>query len=453
MHVDTTAARRMLFGSAVVHGMNAVLWALDSWLTDVGGNVTLRALKVNFVAPILVGEEVNLSQSRERTGFVRLELVSSQTLRASISLEWERRRTPDGGRLETALPPQEKPQKLSATEVRNRRGVLELYLHGESTAKLFPMLTKCMPPTQTAVLLGTSRLVGNECPGEHSLYGGLDITASSTGQRKKLRYEVQKFDTRFNLAHMNFWAPGLKGKIKAFMRPPLVTQRAYVDMKELVKPNEFANVHALIIGGSRGLGEVTAKLLAAGSARVRISYNRGREDAERIKNEIIAGGGWANHIHYNIKTPNAQELKTFLRGVKLTDIYYYATPFIFAGKESTFSHATFKKFCDYYVTGFREAVEMLRPNGVRNVLYPSTAAMTELPENMMEYVAAKGAGEMICKMLELEHPELTIYRPRLPRMRTDETATLLSVQNQDPVPIMLSHLRMMHVPEADTTRV
>jgi NAD(P)-dependent dehydrogenase (short-subunit alcohol dehydrogenase family) len=43
----------------------------------------------------------------------------------------------------------------------------------------------------------------------------------------------------------------------------------------LCAPDEFAGATALIIGGSRGLGELTAKLLAKGGARILITYATG----------------------------------------------------------------------------------------------------------------------------------------------------------------------------------
>ena len=75
-----------------------------------------------------------------------------------------------------------------------------------------------------------------------------------------------------------------------------------------VNRDEFKGQSALIIGGSRGLGEVTAKLLAAGSADVRLSYYQGEEDAIGIVDDISSNGGCAEYfqykkiIHKNVRT-------------------------------------------------------------------------------------------------------------------------------------------------------
>jgi len=44
----------------------------------------------------------------------------------------------------------------------------------------------------------------------------------------------------------------------------------------------------LVIGGSRGLGELTAKLLCSGGGCVHLTYSRGRNDARRVSAEIMA---------------------------------------------------------------------------------------------------------------------------------------------------------------------
>ena len=55
---------------------------------------------------------------------------------------------------------------------------------------------------------------------------------------------------------------------------------------KIVGPTEFAGSTALIVGGSRGLGALTAKILAAGGGKVIITYATGRADAEDLTEEI-----------------------------------------------------------------------------------------------------------------------------------------------------------------------
>jgi hypothetical protein len=82
----------------------------------------------------------------------------------------------------------------------------------------------------------------------------------------------------------------------------------------------------------------------------------------------------------------------------------------------------------------------LYPLGLKNVFYPSTIFIDELPPDLSEYAVAKSAGEELCRFLEKAHPDLHIYRPRLPRMSTDQTASFMPTEQKDPVPVLLEHL-------------
>jgi hypothetical protein len=256
-----------------------------------------------------------------------------------------------------------------------------------------------------------------------------------------LNYQVARFDKRFGLAIMKVLAPGMTGSIKAVIRPTPQDQAGYRKLKELVNGHEFSGQQALIVGGSRGLGEVAAKLLCAGGAKVKLTYHRGKEDACRVVDEVSSNGGIADFFQFDVSEPKGDLGEHFSNGWRPTHLYYFATPFIAPGLEGEFSADLFQRFCDYYVTGFMNTVNQLKSIGLKNVFYPSTAFLDEPPLNMSEYTAAKAAGEILCKSLEKNHPELMIYRPRLPRLATDQTVSLLPADKLDPVVIMIRALR------------
>jgi acyl dehydratase len=60
MHVDPEAARRLPLGRPVVHGIHAVLWALEQWLAPQSEPLALARLDVQFRAPIGTGDRVAL---------------------------------------------------------------------------------------------------------------------------------------------------------------------------------------------------------------------------------------------------------------------------------------------------------------------------------------------------------------------------------------------------------
>jgi len=61
----------------------------------------------------------------------------------------------------------------------------------------------------------------------------------------------------------------------------------------MIKPNEFKGMTALVTGGSSGIGGATAIGLASSGASVIVHYNRNREGADHIAEQIRRGGGEA----------------------------------------------------------------------------------------------------------------------------------------------------------------
>ncbi len=61
----------------------------------------------------------------------------------------------------------------------------------------------------------------------------------------------------------------------SFARVPPVEQPTMRSLAGLVAPTEFAGCVALIVGGSRGLGELTAKLISSGGGRVIVTWQTG----------------------------------------------------------------------------------------------------------------------------------------------------------------------------------
>jgi acyl dehydratase len=441
LHVDPVAARRLLFGAPVVHGIHSLLWALDAWSEGPGGPIEIRSLKCAFPKPIRVGEEVRLSLKSQDHSHVKLQLIVGEAVMTKIDLEFapaEHRRV---GPVEVRFPERREPRVLSAEELVARRGTLGLCLLAEATTKMFPNLAGHLPAGQLAVLLATTRLVGVECPGLHSIYSELSLAAGDSHEDGTLHYAVTDVDERFGLALLQVTAPGMTGVIKAFLRPRPPEQETFASLQARVERNEFAGQRALVIGGSRGLGEVVAKLLAAGGADVKITYHQGQLEARRIVDEITSHGGSADSVGCDVQSPAQDSLTASLNGWQPTHLYYFATPFIFSGVKGVFSPELFDKFCTYYVTGFLNIVNALRGTGVRRIFHPSSVAVDERTADLGEYAAAKTAAEALCTFLENNDKSLTVYRPRLSRMATDQTVSLFPVDNLDPVPIMLDHLR------------
>jgi hypothetical protein len=444
LHIDPIRARRFLFGRQIVHGLHAVLWSLDNFLKTQTQPIALEVVKANFIAAIGVGQDVRCIYKKKAIGQVEVQLEVDDALAVWTHIAWHTLDAIAPDNLPTAPQTPEDCRERSLNEIAGDSGHLFLYLDRESAARLFPNLMRVLPAVQLAELLATTRLVGMKCPGLHSIYSGLNLNFFSDGAgQADLNYRVADCNKRFALIAMDVAGATMKGQIKSFFRPKPQAQAAYSQICREVKPGEFSVQRALIIGGSRGLGEVTAKLLAAGGAEVIITYYRGEKDALRVVSEIDAHGATANYFELNVLDSPQRSLNLVADRSKPLYLYYFATPFIFGAARGKFSAQRFAAFCEYYVTGFLRTVQTLTtpPAGLQKVFYPSSAAIEELPLDMGEYTAAKIAGEILCDFLQKANPGLDIYKPRLPRIATDQTVSLLPVDNKDAQSVLLAQLR------------
>jgi hypothetical protein len=417
--------------------MHLLCWALESWFgNQTGPPRALVKLSASFDRGVLVGETVHAAVVKGGENFtvmIRRDQATMLSIRGELG--------PPVAYGE-ALPP------LNPTRCRvidfaaasEARGALALSYSATRAGRLFPQLSAALPAWQVAALLATTRLVGMECPGLHSLYSAMNITFDRVASgAPEMNFHVESADPRFGLLRLAVRGPGFHGRLTAFVRPAPCRQAGIHELARLVERGEFAGQRAVVIGGSRGLGEVTAKLLAVGGAEVMVTYYCGKEDAEAVAAEIRAGGGQCRVVPFDATRPTP--VATMLPP---THLYYFATPHIDSDKTVVFSSERFAEYCRYYVTGFVQTLlQVAQGAPTLEVLYPSTAFLDE-PAHMAEYCAAKAAGEEVCRQLASRLPAWHIQAPRLPRMLTDQNSGLLPVKTDAPEIVILPHLRGMN---------
>jgi NAD(P)-dependent dehydrogenase (short-subunit alcohol dehydrogenase family) len=298
-------------------------------------------------------------------------------------------------------------------------------------AAMFPHLAAGFSPRQSAILLASTRLVGMICPGLHSIFSALSLDFSNdTAADSAMDYAVTRADARVRLVDIALTAPGLHGSLQTLLRPMPVAQPGFAALRALVAPDAFAGQRALVIGGARGLGEVTAKLLACGGAEVTLTYLLGADDAARIAAEAAAAGLRVATMKFDMAHP-PDDAAVPAEG--FTHAYYFATPRILLSPAKSFSAASFARQVDYYVTGLARCVEWLRPRAVADVCvwYPSTAFIETTPPGFGEYATAKACGEALCAQLSERLAPMRVVAERLPRLATDQTQSLTDANMQD----------------------
>lgn len=438
IHVDPLYARRCLTGQAVVHGMHTLLWAMECWVArGYRGSVPGR-IAVQFIRPVFLDENLECRLIKNSPDHVVMEVAGSsgQLMLAEFFMD-------SGPAAASAFVPtaisavRQNPAAPGLPDLAGKHGSWAIAVAPELTETLFPKCIALWGLALPAMIASASRLVGMECPGQNSLFSELELVTQDrpSGNTGLFEYQVTRVDSRFGLVTLKLAGAGFAGTVKAFLRPEPARQASMVVVRDAVEPQVFAGQRALVVGGSRGLGELAAKLLAAGGADVCLTYHRGGSDASAVVEEIVGAGGLASTTQLDATAALAGDWRA-PQGWQPTHLYYFATPFIFSGQRTGFSDTLFANLCKYYVAGFASLVGVLAPAGLRGALYPSTVALDERPADMAEYCAAKAGGEALCGVLAGRHPGLHIDTPRLPRLATDQTASLLPVGNQDPLPVM-----------------
>lgn len=448
MHMDPVAARRLLSGRQVVHGMHTLLLALDRW--SAAGGVPTGELQCDFANPVNVGDTVNFSATLEPHGGCTLVAQVAGQRCATIVLGGASAKSADLPAIKDDLEPHAEAQDYSGLEAAlvrepgvwvGTRGSISLKPGDFET--LFPSACRAFGRHRVQALAGLSYWVGMVSPGLHSIFSSVRAkwSADADATEPGLQFRVEKYDPRIRLLAMSFCGV-LQGEIKAFVRPEPQLQPSTQDLLASVAADEFAGTHSIVIGGSRGLGELTAKLVAAGGGDVTITYATGKEDARRVQADIASAGRgrcWIRHHVVGEMAPDA-----LADAVAPNAIFYFATPKIFRKSPLAFDAELFIEFTATYATEFASLcawTESLHSTSPVRIFYPSSTAVAERPRGMTEYSMAKAAAEVLIEDLNRRMRKVHIICERLPRLSTDQTATLVGTRAAPNLDAMLPIVR------------
>ena len=323
MHLDPVLARRTQAGVPVVHGVHLLLWGLDALAQAEPALPPVRRLKAQFKHFAAVRQSVAATATRTDAGLI-VRFVSAGMTIAQLVVEF-------GGSLQAAPALSGKPVSAPAEAcdlpfeaMGGMSGRLAFASPADAIAAMFPSVSGWMGARRVAALAATTLLVGMVCPGLHSIYAGLTLEAcDEPAPEDSLSFEVTATDPRVRSVGMAVAGGGLVGIVQSYARLPPTLQASLQDLAQSVEPGEFAGATALIIGGSRGLGEVTAKLLAAGGANLVISYRVGAAEAEAVAREIRSAGGVCETLAYDASLPAGPQLAGLAAAP--THAYYFAT--------------------------------------------------------------------------------------------------------------------------------
>jgi len=453
LHLDPAVARRELFGEVVVHGIRVLLDGLDLiiqksmrpekkiWISSIRcmfQNPVFLNVPVIFTCDEPAPENYHL-EARGHNGSLLVESYFSFSSPQPQSLPKISALAMNSGK---------PPAMLSIQDIKDKNGIVELNCPRSLAAVLFPHISKVIAPVQVAELLSLTRLVGMECPGLRSVLSSFELHSTCPVTTQSCaHYKVVAVNERFLKADIEMMGPSMKGVIKTFVRPGPQKQPSFGEVRKKIDPGILNNHTALIIGGTRGIGEITAKIIAAGGGYPVITYFSGVKDAEKLKNEILAQDGNCATIPFDVTKPGRYIKHLKALTMRFSAIYYFATPKIFVKKGSAFDNTLFKNFNKFYVSGLYNTYTILRklyPHPM--VLFnPSSVAIDEKIAELMEYALSKKASEDLCSYLTAKDKNLKIVTKRLPRIATDQTITITNVPAAGALEVMLPIVKEMHL--------
>ncbi len=280
LHVDPVSARRFQYGMTVVHGMNVLFCCLDRLFETYADPLELNSMKAVFYYPVFHGEVVELFCERQSCN-VKLELRSRG--RTAYQIVFNETTVPTKRRM-PALPCPDVPvcNQLSMERAKSHRSTVDLIWNPVLFVETFINVDRILSDSDCVCLLALTNIVGMKCPGLNSVFVGFNVSFEhdDTILDKSLSYQVSKVDERFSLVAISVKNELCDGSIDAIFRPEAVKQQTFQTIRKFVCADEFKGQNALIVGGSRGIGEITAKLVAAGGGNPVITFYRKRTNQE-----------------------------------------------------------------------------------------------------------------------------------------------------------------------------
>jgi hypothetical protein len=444
IHVDPIYARRTQAGAPVVHGVHALLWALDT-VFGVESTPTpqIKSIKVQFLKYILINAQVKIGQIDRKQGEVRFKLLVGDLTAMVVALtvgealsdialqrDWTHGLTASPVGLQT----------LSVEQMAEASGRIDT-TDIDGLDNPFSAATKALGRHRVIALAALSRLVGMTCPGLNSVFSSINLRFASY-EDTAIFYRTTAADPRYRLVKMDVVGAGVVGNISAFARPSVSKGWRHDIVARHVIDGEFSGVRALIVGGSRGLGALAAHLLVAGGGQVVITYMTGRDDAIHLAQQLNGSVQQEACKIFNLDVLDQKYLELKFDTHNFTHLYYFATPHIFRQKTERFDPYIFDTFCRYYLSGFENIIIRCLEGGAGlTAFYPSSTFVTTPPAAMTEYAMAKAAGEVLCRQLHDGPLPVQIIYDRLPRLPTDQTSGIADADLADPIATMMDVVR------------
>jgi NAD(P)-dependent dehydrogenase (short-subunit alcohol dehydrogenase family) len=429
IHVDPVYARRSIAGGCAVHGVLLLLTALEAAFAE--GIAKPTRIQADFRKFVMLGDRVELALVEDpgalQTKELRL-LVDGRVV-AQIVLHFAPAQRGPSGNAEAVAAPQTafRDVPLDEPPASFRGKPLTIDLRSYGALPMFPCCVATLGALPTHAFCASTYFVGMVCPGLNSIYSSLDFALDGTAGSTQT-FELDAYDERMGRFDISASGP-LNGRLVAFGRPAPVNPEPISAYTQKVAAGVFAGANALVIGGSRGLGAASAKILALGGAEVALTFALGEADAAAVAAEIEeATGRRPATRRFDFRRDGFAAIADHIAAANA--VLMFATPRIRQGKPKTLDRALFETYFEVYVEKLWELasfIEGLR-RGTKTVYVPSSTYVGAGSKGFVEYAMAKGAAEAAAADINVSFRHVRVVTTRLPQLKTDQTASRFAVQ-------------------------
>lgn len=437
LHLDKKYARKTLPGTTIAHGTHAVLWSIELLLSKY--QFIYSKYKVYFHKYIKENSIVNLFWDSKLCKLIiknkyDVTLVTISCTNKSLITDLNKKACKIDYDNMSQKPTEMEIRKISVGYTS------PIFYSGKKNVinKILPLLSKSLNHEIIKEIALQSYIVGMKVPGLNSLLASLNFNISFLNKPQTIY--IKHVNKYFNSVKSEYLGKNITSILETFFRPEPVKP---ISCKEIFNLNSklpnLKNKSVFVVGGSRGLGAVTSKLLACAGARVTLSYNCGKEEALAVANDIISIGGVCKVIQFTVSPSQTYNVLDD----KYEHLYYFPTNKIFHDDIKKSNREIYNSFHEIYVDCFKSLAEyLIKKSQTVKIFYPSSIAIEKPIVSLKDYIEAKKEGEQVCKLLQKKFL-IKVICPRLNRILTDQTNTMVPIKFDNPVDTMLVSIKQM----------
>ena len=255
IHLCDKYSRKTIYGQILVHGMHAVLWALDSLTKK---KKFFKNLDVRFLKPIFLNEVISCYWDEQKDV---INIKNSNTTLCKIFVTKVEKVVSLKSRVISGKP-RLKPAQRKISEIEKLQSKKKYILFKGNIDKFhknFDNLKFVYGLSFVCEVCTLSYIVGMEVPGLNSLFISTKISLKS--DKKRIFFRINKVEQRLGMVSFEYSGNRIECQIETIFRQKPVKSPTIQKLHRYVKGNEFNLMNALVIGGSRGIGEMVSKII------------------------------------------------------------------------------------------------------------------------------------------------------------------------------------------------